>query len=111
MSSDETETEWPKTVRRVQKSWISPDIGNLWRQVDKYYTSRISPSRLKPGNKPLPRVFMARHCNEDAEVVPGLPRNFYSSSFLAALSSRRRRELEIIEEDIPLPYIADPSLY
>ena len=104
MSSDETECDGrAKSVRRIKKPWINESISFMWQQVENLYSPLTIGNRLKSGNKPLQRLWDAQISNFNSVIVPGLPRNFYSSDFLSSLTPLRLRQLRLVDDYVAIP--------
>lgn len=117
MSDDETEDEsvappnslgGGKVVRRIQLSWLSPDVSKLWKAVDSYcslsettqYAGKF-PSEHR-GNNPCLRLWESTMRSSTRDPVVGLPRNFYDIDWWTAQPPAWQSKLEVTNP-IPIP--------
>lgn len=87
MSSDETDQEASrgvvKTVQRVRKAWLAPEIADIWHTIEAYHEIRTA-GKYKRGNKSYLRRFMT---NKDSfnRVKFHLPQNYYNHAWWLSL--------------------------
>lgn len=95
MSSDETDTEWPKRnkhVRRVTLPWRDPALVQLWKAVESYgdkYPLTIDTR----GNKSFPRLHAPSDTPSKRTIVRRLPANFYDPNCIKLLTPRQRNQV------------------
>lgn len=92
ISSDESENEGSmKKTRRVRKGWISPEVSNVWQEVESYH-QKTKP-RNQRGNMGLERHF-AHHRTNIHRVVAGLPKNYYDNLWWQSLTASEQANLD-----------------
>jgi hypothetical protein len=101
MSGDETDHRTQDHLGSRQYAIISPEwrdqqVTKWLHTLDKLYiASRFQQDgRATKGNWPRIRL-LTKRTNKNSAVVPGLPRNFYSTAFLSGLDEEAEKELEI----------------
>jgi hypothetical protein len=103
MSSDESDVDdtGRKAYRVRKKTWRNKDVTRLLRVVDRDHNVTNCYGNTRPGNPPRHRVV---HGGKESrrEAPPGLPLNFYDSSWYARLTNGEKKELTWKGEvDIP----------
>ncbi|KAI0318022.1 hypothetical protein OF83DRAFT_1057561 [Amylostereum chailletii] len=111
ISSDETDTErerqayrdpnLPKAYRRILPGWRSLEFTNFMWKLEKISRERrFTPvgRRSKPGSDRCARLYSGR-VNYSSMAVPGLPRNCYSTEWLATLRPHDRERLQVLDWD------------
>jgi hypothetical protein len=107
MSSDETDQEASrgvvKTVRRVRKAWLAPEIADIWRTIETYHDVRTT-GKHKRGNKAYLRTFMT---NKDSfnRVKVHLPQNYYNRTWWIGLIPNDQAMVGP-QDDRPLPNVS-----
>lgn len=105
MSSDETdlETSTPdrKVVRRVSLVWLAEEISTMWSKLEAFHLKMTGVQPHK-GNSAFLRLSAPKHFRED-RVVPGLPKNYYSSIWWTSLYEARQARVRALEAK-SLPY-------
>lgn len=105
MSADETDGE--RNIHRhwriVPANWQSRELVELFFTLDSTWHANwerpINGRRAVPGNRPRIRILKTGGRSEDGAAPSGLPRNCYSTAWLASVSSKVRADLEIVDED------------
>lgn len=112
-SEDETDREHRTVDNRARYlikrlEWRSDELTQYVRALDVVHLStRWSRSgRPRRGQFPRIRVATRNKVDRDARPVPGLPRNFYDPSWLAAQSEEDRLVLRVqeFEVDLSIPH-------
>lgn len=94
MSSDETDGEKPKRVRRVALHWRAPKLTELMKAVDSYQDVH-SLHLTKQGNQSFSRMFQPTSTASRRAAKPQLPKNFYNSEWLKSLTRAKRDALKL----------------
>ncbi|KAK7676510.1 hypothetical protein QCA50_020528 [Cerrena zonata] len=68
MSSDETETESPKRVRRIQLAFLHRDFADLFAALDSYPQEGVVLKKDQRGNRHLEQIRVSVHVNKDRLV-------------------------------------------
>jgi hypothetical protein len=87
-----------KTLRRVDTSFLNPEIATIWASVESYPSS-LRPSR---GNQPFTRIPKAKSSSKNRTPLPGLPINFYNAEWLQNTSAEFQKR---VKAEVPLPVL------
>ena len=108
-SEDETDREHTTPEGRprytiMKLEWRADMVTKYVRAMDVVHLSTrwTRGGRPRKGQFPRIRVAARNKVDTDAQAVPGLPRNFYDSNWLDALSEEERASLQILDVDVDL---------
>lgn len=106
MSSDETDSgrEAPRTFRIRRRVWRSDEVEKWLRFIDGARKESSASGRPLPGNMPRRRIRSRAAPTSVRDAIAALPKNFYRSTWLDALTDRQYRMLRL-KPPLPMPQV------
>jgi hypothetical protein len=119
MSEDETDIEeiprrsrdpirQRKRFRRVELGFRSSDVGKLLRDLDNHHREKLPLGSAPSGNPPSERILAPQRTDWN-RVVKGLPKNFYSETWLSRLTNLRRQCLQMKDNSEQLVHYVEEA--